>query len=46
MNLPRLFKKIIYEMIDPFIKTITIFKPLYSKDFMDLNDVMCTPTTQ
>jgi hypothetical protein len=35
MNLHRLFNKNIYEMIDAFIKTITIFKPLYSKDFMD-----------
>jgi hypothetical protein len=46
MNLPRLFNKNIYEMIDNFIKTITIFKPLYSKDFMDLNDAMYIPTTQ
>ncbi len=46
MNLPRLFNKNIYEIIDTFIKTITIFKPLYSKDFMDLNDAMYTPIIQ
>jgi len=33
-------------MIDTFTKTITVFKPLYSKDFMDLNDVMYTPLMQ
>jgi hypothetical protein len=46
MNLPKLFNKNIYEMIDTFIKTITIFKPLYFKDFMDINDAMYTPTAR
>jgi hypothetical protein len=33
-------------MIDTFINTVTIFNLLYSKDFMDLNDAMYTPTIQ
>jgi len=46
MNVFVLFNKNIYEIIDAFMKTIPIFKASHSKDFMDLNHAMYTPTPQ
>jgi hypothetical protein len=43
-NLLRMFNKDIYEMIDAFMNTRPIFKPLNSRDFMGANDnVYITP---
>lgn len=46
MNLFVLFSKNIYEIIDASMKTIPIFQAPHSKDFMDLNHVMYTPTSE
>jgi hypothetical protein len=46
MNLLVLFNKNIYEIIDALMKTIPIFQAPHSKDFMDLNHAMYTPTSQ
>lgn len=42
LNLWRLFKKMMYEMIDAFMNNMPIFEPLYFWDFMDTNDNVYT----
>jgi hypothetical protein len=46
MNLLKVFRKNIYEMINSFMKTRPIFQPLHSRDFMDLNNAMYNPPFQ
>ncbi len=46
MNLFVLFSENIYEIIDASMKTTPIFQAPHSKDFMDLNHAMYTPTSQ
>jgi hypothetical protein len=46
MNLPKVFNKNIYEMIDSFMKTKPIFQPPHFRDFMDLNDAVYNPPLQ
>ncbi len=43
MNLPKVFYKNSYEMIDSFMKAKPIFQPPHFRDFMDPNDVMYSP---
>ncbi len=42
-NLPRLFNKSIFKMIDSFMNRRPIFEPPHSHDFMDPNDNVYTP---
>jgi hypothetical protein len=38
LNLPRMFNKVIYEMINAFMSNKPIFEPTHSWDFMDPHD--------
>jgi len=42
MNLLRMFSRNIHEMINAFMKTRPIFQPPHSRDFMDLQMMLCT----
>jgi hypothetical protein len=43
MNLPKVFSKNIYEMINSFMKTKPIFQPPHFWEFMETNDAMYNP---
>ncbi len=45
LNIPKLFNKVIYGMIDAFMSNKPTFDPSHSRNFMDPNDIVYTPNS-